>query len=377
MYLKFYIEVINSSSNIGFRLNFNKLSYTHNFSGMSNQIVINIPGNNVQQQQPMGQGYYQPGYQQQQPMMGQPMMMQPMNQQPMMGQPMHQQQMMQPMHQQQMIVQPVIMQQPVIQQQQNNNNKPGPKKGYERLAERGGVYIKQRFDWEEAISGCETENVYYVYPLSKDGDKKGNVLFKCKEKSSCCARMCLSGECRPFQVSINTMDKNFEELDNEPFLRIDRTCKCTCYCFNRPEINVYYVEKGTEEKIGKITDPFNCCDLVLEVFDRAGQLRYKVDGSCCQLGIWCKFPCEPCQQIDFSIKAPSGDVLSEIKKTSPGCLKAAISDADNFALNFPAEATKEDKALLLAAVIFLDFRHFEENPQQHKGNSPIIIANDE
>lgn len=45
----------------------------------------------------------------------------------------------------------------------------------------------------EAITGCETENKYVVFGADKDGDKKKKLLlFKCKEKSSFCARNFLS-----------------------------------------------------------------------------------------------------------------------------------------------------------------------------------------
>jgi hypothetical protein len=36
-----------------------------------------------------------------------------------------------------------------------------------------------------------------------------------------------------------------------------------------------------------------------------------------------------------------------------------VGDADEFSLVFPPQATKEDRALLMASVIMLDFRYFE------------------
>jgi len=137
------------------------------------------------------------------------------------------------------------------------------------------------------------------------------------------------------------------------------------------------LKKGKDEFLGKVKDPLNCCNLVVDVYDAHNNLKYKVDGSCYQLGMHCKFPCDPCQTIDFDIKSPSGENVSTIQKRSPGCLKASMSDADNFSVFFPPKATKEDKALLMAAVIFLDFRYFEENPNQHKKNGNTIIMNND
>jgi hypothetical protein len=42
-------------------------------------------------------------------------------------------------------------------------------------------------------------------------------------------------------------------------------------------------------------------------------------------------------------------------KKSSGFCKSAISDADNFSVMFPKDADGEAKALLLAAIIMLDF----------------------
>jgi len=234
------------------------------------------------------------------------------------------------------------------------------KKGFDRLDARDGIFIKQKMELAEMMTGCEGENTYLVYPVGKDGDKKGKKLFKAKEKSGFCARQCLSGECRPFQLKIN-LDDDDEELDNEPFLLVDRPCKCTCYCCNRPEITVTYVEDGKSEYIGKIRDPWTCMNIVNEIYDKDNNLRYTIEGSCCQIGMHCKGPLECCEKIDFELKIPSGDIVAGIQKKSPGCLQAMVSDADNFSVHFPANSTKEDKALIMCAVLFLDFRYFEEN----------------
>jgi len=206
--------------------------------------------------------------------------------------------------------------------------------------------------------------------LSKDGEKKGKKLFKAKEKSSFCAKQCMSGDCRPFKVKINLCDDS-EELDNEPFLLLDRPCKCTYYCFNRPEMTVTYVEDGKSEYIGKIKDPWTCFNIINDIYDKDGNLKYKIEGSCLQIGMHCKGPFDCCETIDFDIKSPSGEVISTLQKRSPGCVKAALSDADNFAVHFPANASKEDKALIMCAVIFLDFRYFEEKPNQQGAHAHV------
>jgi len=352
---------------------------------MSN-IVINIPANGQQQggyPQQQQQGYpqqqQQMGYQQQ-PQMGyqqQPQM--GYQQQPQMGYQQQQPQMGYPQQQQQQVVytqqQPVIVQQPVVYAQPGFNPQTQQlvvadkkKKGWDRL-DRDGIFIKQKMDLMEMMTGCEQGNTYQVYPLGKDGDKKGKKLYKAKEKSGCFAKQCMSAECRPFQLKIN-LDDDSEELDNEPFLFVDRPCKCTFYCCNRPEITVTYVEDGKNEYVGKVKNPWTCYDIELELYDKDNNLRYKIVGNCCQVGLWCKGPLDCCQTIDFDIKTPSGEIVAGLRKKSPGCVAAMVSEADNFSVHFPANCTKEDKALIMCAVMFLDFRYFEE--KQGGGNRRTV-----
>jgi len=243
--------------------------------------------------------------------------------------------------------------------------KPKGKRGYERLEERSGIFIKQKFQLLEVLTGCEQNHTYYVYPLSKDGEQKGHKLLKCQEKSSFCSRQCMSSDCRPFMLKVNLEDDS-EELDNEPFLLLNRPCRCTFYCLNRPEMIVTYVENGKDEYVGKIKDPWFCCNIISEIYDKDNNLKFLIEGSCLQVGMHCKGPLDCCQTIDFDIKSPSGEVISTLQKRSASCAAAMVSDTDNFAVNFPANATKEDKALIMSATLFLDFRFFEKKPNQQQ-----------
>ncbi len=308
------------------------------------QVIQQPMGSNGQQGQIIIQGYH-PNYQQQQPMVVTTLAPQmPLPNQPIMiigapGVALDQ------------VVQPKIL---------------GAKKtGYQKLEEQKGIFIKQKMEMLEVITGCETENKYNVYSMNKKGTgKKGHPLFKCKEKSDLCARMCLNGSCRPFKMKISSLVRGEEDDEYEPFLHLERACKFTCLCFDRPEVKVFLVEEGKNEYLGKIVDPWNWCNMEFLVYDKDNNLKFTIEGSCLQLGVWCRFPFEPCQTINFDIKAPSGEVLTTLQKRSPGCLKTMVSDMDNFALNFPEKITPHDKALLMSATLFIDFRHFEENPSK-------------
>jgi len=97
----------------------------------------------------------------------------------------------------------------------------------------------------EMVTGCETENKYLVMAADKDGNaKKKNVLFKCKEKSSFCARQCLNGDCRPFKIKVEHDSKGESLNEGEMAFKFNREFACTLLCCNRPELSVEHCENG-------------------------------------------------------------------------------------------------------------------------------------
>ena len=236
-----------------------------------------------------------------------------------------------------------------------------PRSGFDILNEQSDVMIKQKMEWLEVVSGCETENRYHVYGFDPLTQQKKAKLFKCREKSDWCSRQCLSGSCRPFKMNISTIKPNGEQ---EPFLQMERPCRCTFLCFNRPEVHVNLVENGRTEYLGKVIDPFRWCNMEVDTYDHVNEIRYRIYGSCCQLGTFCRCPCDPCQTFNFDVRSATGDNLSKMQKKSKGCIEAHYTDADNFNLNFPKNITAGDKVMLMCAVLFLDFRHFERSPKK-------------
>ena len=237
-----------------------------------------------------------------------------------------------------------------------------PKSGFDILNEQSDIMINQKMQWLEVVSGCEVENRYHVYGYDPATQQKKAKLFKCKEKSGWCSRQCLSGSCRPFKMNISSI-KPTGEL--EPFIQMERPCTCTFLCFNRPEVHVNLVENGRTEYLGKVVDPFKCCSMEVDTSDHENEKKFRIHGSCCQLGTFCPCPCDPCQTFNFDVKsATTGENLSQMQKKSKGCIEAHYTDADNFNLNFPKNVTAGDKVMLMCAVVFLDFRHFERRPKK-------------
>ena len=162
------------------------------------------------------------------------------------------------------------------------------------------------------------------------------------------ARHCIGPDCRPFNMFI-TRKKN---LGKGAFLRFERNYAYTCICCNRPYMQVYNIEesmKGVghkllrpsqeDELIGRVHDPYNCCDLTFNCFNEAGVKDYFIRGSCCQCGICCHCPCGPCKRVSFTIRDKNEEEVGSIEKVWNSCVRDMLTNADTYIANFPAQAT--------------------------------------
>ncbi len=120
------------------------------------------------------------------------------------------------------------------------------------------------------------------------------------------------------------------------------------------------------ENFGKIIEPFTCCDPKYNVYDKSGHLKYVIFGDCCQCGLICGDCCGKCSEVLFQIHKPGKQVMDvnnkdgHIKRVFSGVVQELVSDADNFELVFPVDATPEDKLLLIGNVLMIDYRYHED-----------------
>jgi hypothetical protein len=123
-------------------------------------------------------------------------------------------------------------------------------------------------------------------------------------------------------------------------------------------------KNGTQ--FGKIIEPYTCFDPKFNVYDKSGQLRYVIIADCCQCGFICRNSCGKCSEVLFQIHKPGKEVMDanntdgHIKKLFSGTVQEIVSDADNFHMVFPVDATAEDKLLLIGNVLMIDYRFYED-----------------
>lgn len=193
-------------------------------------------------------------------------------------------------------------------------------------------------------------------------DDRGMDILYAVEQTDCFRRMfkaqcadCVSWEVDIFHVSNGRLAPGF---------KIERPCTFTCCCFNRPFLTV--TDERTGRQLGKVKDPFTCCDLIFHITDPYGSEVLTGNGGMCQWGMCCRCPCGPCSEVNFPISDyRSQKSVGHIKKKVPHVLSFLIaSHIDNYQVEFGEVQNPDYKALLMSMAIFMDFRYFS------KGKSP-------
>ena len=224
------------------------------------------------------------------------------------------------------------------------------------LSQCTGAIIRQQVEMLEVLTGCETQNRYHVFLQSPMGLK---YAFKCSERSGSCARCCCAPDCRPLEIvirhviSLDQINGNLAKV----FIRVDKPCKMGCCCFCRPYMDVRLADSNIS--LGRVREPCTCCDLDSEIYDPVGNLRYEVEGDCCQLGLCCGADVEKLSTIRFEIKQ-NGRVVGMIKKLGSS-FGEFFSKADSYQVHFPPQATPEEKMLFIITGLMIDYQYFEKD----------------
>lgn len=155
---------------------------------------------------------------------------------------------------------------------------------------------------------------------------------------------------------------NVTNHDEDPIsLKVIKEYSCTFLCFNRPKVRIIYTEDGQDMDIGKIEDEYDFCNYNFNVMNESGEKRYKIHASCCQCGIQLAgCCCEKCETVKFEVFDASGTMVTTLMKKNKNCLKACLTDMDNFGIEFTSNMDWKDRTLLLMSTMFIDFMMFEE-----------------
>ena len=151
-----------------------------------------------------------------------------------------------------------------------------------------------------------------------------------------------------------------------PAFEFERPYTCEFFCWGRPHMNVFKIDAGGNRIfIGKILDPCTCCALNYEVMGSDNRMAYHVDAPICQKGICCQCPCQECQRAQINWgkgDRANGLNLQPIQKIGKKkCCDNALSDADDFIVPIPNGSTYDERILMIALCIMIDYRVFESD----------------
>ena len=230
------------------------------------------------------------------------------------------------------------------------------------LAQCQSAYIKQEPEYFEAFTGCETPNRYHVFCSNNNVIK---YLFKCREVSGYCERMCCPANNRTFSMEIRHITSSSDYLtlfdSNNLYANIFKPCQCTCCCFCRPKMTIT-INKNNQI-VGSVVDECSVCDPLFGIYDETGQNMYTLTTECCQCGICCANNyCGKTSEVIFPIykNGNLSQPVGTIRKKPADSFSELITSADSYQILFPIDATPIQKFLLICNALMIDYQYFEE-----------------
>ena len=185
------------------------------------------------------------------------------------------------------------------------------------------LIVEQQMEWLETFTSFETQNRYAIL------NRHGQELFFAEEKSSFLSRLFLTYQ-RPLNMEIYNNYGDFIMAMEKPFR------------FFIPEMIIYDSDK---REIGSIKKKFWALRRTFLVYDVNGNEIFKIIGPI--FHPW-----------TFNI-IKNGQELGRISKKWSGMGKEMFTDADTFTIQFPQNATDEEKKIFLGATFLIDYIYFE------------------
>jgi len=201
-------------------------------------------------------------------------------------------------------------------------------------------------------------NSYSIFnPAFGDGWHKQQILHV-KENSSCIERFCCRSS-RGLNLAVLT-------ADDREVISIDRPyhlCSkggCFCYCSDS-FYQIIDVHAGRDThfahtRLGRVRQNFSFFKPYLTIFNSEGEEVYRILASCCT-----------CGSRSFRIfRAHEGEMekknqIGIIKKKWGGFTREFLTNCDTFAISFPVDSNHVQRALIIAASLFIDYLYYENS----------------
>ena len=201
------------------------------------------------------------------------------------------------------------------------------------------------------------------YDILRMDDQK--PIFTAEETTGCCCRhLFLASLIISRKIDLRIKSTNFKNR-GEGILILKKSWNFKLgiiNCFKKPTMMVYLKFRKDRKKIqlGKIINNTSCLlsyfiGYSFSIFDYEETHLYNIEISPCH--VWGK----KCSDSVLWLKHVDGRVITSLGRTNNLCsFEGFFSDMDNYFFNFPIGICWEQKALIIAAAIFIDFTIFEK-----------------
>uniref|UniRef100_A0A8D2ESA7 Phospholipid scramblase n=1 Tax=Theropithecus gelada TaxID=9565 RepID=A0A8D2ESA7_THEGE len=208
--------------------------------------------------------------------------------------------------------------------------------GLEYLSQIDMILIHQQIELLEVLFSFESSNVYEIK------NSFGQRIYFAAEDTNFCTRNCC-GRSRPFTLRIT--DNVGQEV-----ITLERPLRCNCCCCPccLQEIEI---QAPPGVPVGYVTQTWHPFLTKFTIKNQKGEDVLKISGPC----IVCCFA-----GVDFEITSLDEQiVVGRISKHWSGLLREALTDADNFGIQFPRDLDVKMKAVMIGACFLIDYMFFE------------------
>jgi len=214
--------------------------------------------------------------------------------------------------------------------------------------------------------GLFPANLNATEPWKDDVFKANRGHMYLKEESECLDKCCC-GNFRAFTMHTYVGSKSEQEV-----LRYKRPFKCPilCCCMMPWPQEIHTHDAKSDAKIGSVIQDWRIIPACLgkfywKVVDGDGATTHVIERNvCCNANMFA--PNCICEIHRFDIKsADETQVVGSIENIWAGCSLRSLCFRqliDNYRLTFPQNATPQDKANLLGALVLIDFMLFSSAP---------------
>ncbi|KAF7386806.1 hypothetical protein HZH66_011258 [Vespula vulgaris] len=210
--------------------------------------------------------------------------------------------------------------------------------GLEYLMGLDHLFVKQKFEMLEVVTGWETRNKYNVMNI------RGEQVYYVCEQSNCCSRFCC-GTYRSCEFKV------FDGIRREilHMIRPLRCNSCCCPCCLQ-ELEVY----SGGILLGSVVQDWTLFRPWFSILNANGDTVLKIKGPLLRF----------CVEVDFKVKSADGTQgVGMISKHWSGITREYFTDTDNFGISFPIDLDVKIKAVLLGACLLIDFMYFETSKE--------------